>query len=175
MVGRVGCGKSTLLQTVMNETVLLKGSLDVKGSIAYVEQEPFIISGTVKENICFGNEYDKANMDRAIRLASMTTDIEKFGKGIDEMIGERGINMSGGQKARLSLARAIYSDADIMLFDDPLSAVDTKISKAIFMDCIKEGCKDKLVILVTHQIQFLEHCPKIMLVKEDQSVVVGDN
>lgn len=87
-------------------------------------------------------------------------------KGINTVIGERGINVSGGQKARMSLARAIYSNADIMLFDDPLSAVDPKVSKEIFFNCIKEGCKDKLVILVTHQIQYLENCSQILLLKE---------
>ena len=116
----------------MNECVLLKGTSEIAGSIAYVEQEPFIVTASVKENITFGHPFDQERMDRAIKLAQLGHDIEIFGKGLDTVIGERGINVSGGQKARISLARAIYSDADIMLFDDPLSAVDPKVAHKIF-------------------------------------------
>ena len=76
--------------------------------------------------------------------------MENFGKGVDTVIGERGINISGGQKARISLARAIYSQADIYLRDDPLSAVDPQVAHNIFHDCIEGFLKDKLVVLVTH-------------------------
>lgn len=82
----------------------------------------------------------------------MTRDIEIFNNGIDTVIGERGTNISGGQKARISLARALYSDSDIVLLDDPLSAVDPEVAGKIFHDCIKGYLKDKLVILVTHQL-----------------------
>lgn len=80
----------------------------------------------------------------------MTSDLEILGNGSDTQIGERGINISGGQKARISLARAVYSEADIVLLDDPLSAVDPKVAKAIFNECINEAMRDKIVILVTH-------------------------
>ena len=93
----------------------------------------------------------------------MISDLEIFNKGANTVIGEKGINISGGQKARISLARAIYSDADIILLDDPLSAVDPKVAKSIFFECIRGVLKDKIVILVTHQIQFLELCPNILL------------
>lgn len=82
----------------------------------------------------------------------MTRDISIFGKGVETVIGERGINVSGGQKARISLARAIYSDADIILLDDPLSAVDPEVANKIFFECIRDALKHKIVILVTHQL-----------------------
>ena len=84
------------------------------------------------------------------------------------------MNVSGGQKARISLARAVYSNADIMLLDDPLSAVDPSVADKIFTDCIRGALKDKVVILVTHQIQFLERCPKIMLIKENKVLRIGN-
>jgi len=143
---------------------VMKGSTKVAGSISYVEQEPFIYSASIQDNILFGNEYDKERLNDAIRYASLTRDIELFGNGVDTVIGERGTNISGGQKARISLARAIYNDSDIVLLDDPLSAVDPEVASSIFNECIRGVLKDRLVILVTHQLQFLEKCEKIMLI-----------
>lgn len=124
VVGQVGCGKSSLLLSVMQETDLKKGKAFINGSIAYVEQEPFIMSNTVKNNIMFGLEFDQERMDEAINYSFLTEDLKVMNNGLETMIGERGVNVSGGQKARISLARAIYSNADIYLLDDPLSAVD---------------------------------------------------
>jgi ABC-type multidrug transport system fused ATPase/permease subunit len=92
--------------------------------------------------------------------------LEEFGKGVETTIGERGINISGGQKARISLARAVYSEADIYLLDDPLSAVDPQVADDIFKKCIRGVLKDKLVILVTHQLQFLKTCESILVIKD---------
>jgi ABC-type multidrug transport system fused ATPase/permease subunit len=91
-------------------------------------------------------------MDAAIRVSQLTRDISIFNNGLKTKIGERGVNVSGGQKARISLARAVYSDADIILLDDPLSAVDPQVANDIFEQCIRRYLKNKLVILVTHQI-----------------------
>ena len=90
--------------------------------------------------------------DKAIKASQLERDIEIFTNGADTLIGERGVNISGGQKARISLARAIYADADIVLLDDPLSAVDPEVANKIFTECIQEALKDKLVVLVTHQL-----------------------
>ena len=100
----------------------------------------------------FGKPFDQTRLDNAISAAQLGRDIEIFSHGLETMIGDRGINVSGGQKSRISLARAVYSDADIILLDDPLSAVDPEVAKRIFEDCIKGALKDKIVILVTHQI-----------------------
>jgi ABC-type multidrug transport system fused ATPase/permease subunit len=98
----------------------------------------------------FGLEFDQERMDEAIKYSMLTDDLASLNNGLETMIGERGVNVSGGQKARISLARAIYSDADIYLLDDPLSAVDPQVAKNIFFQCISEYMKDKIVILVTH-------------------------
>jgi ATP-binding cassette, subfamily C (CFTR/MRP), member 4 len=143
IIGEVGCGKTTLLTGMMNELETLGGSVKSRGTIAYVEQEPFIVSGTVKENILLGSEYDEEIFWKTIDICCLTKDLASFSNGADTVIGERGINISGGQKARLSLARAVYSNADIYLLDDPLSAVDPDIAYKIFHKCIREHLKNK--------------------------------
>ena len=150
VVGKVGCGKSTLLHSIMEETKLVKGSLKVKGTIAYVEQEPFILPSSVKDNILLGRKLDEVLLDKALKASQLVKDIEQLACGVETVIGERGINISGGQKARISLARAVYSEADIYLLDDPLSAVDPEVAGAIFHECIRDTLKDKCVVLVTH-------------------------
>ena len=115
----------------MKELEIKHGDIFVTGSLWYVEQESFITSDTVQNNILFGIEYDENKLDKVINLWCLQEDIELLKDGLDTKIGERGINISGGQKARISLARAIYSDADIYLLDDPLSALDQRVGQEI--------------------------------------------
>ena len=116
----------------MNELEITQGDLKLNGTISYVEQEPFIISETVKNNILFGNQYNYDKLNRVIDLCCLTEDIQQLKHGLETKIGERGINISGGQKARISLARAVYSDSDIYLLDDPLSALDPHVGSLIY-------------------------------------------
>lgn len=134
----------------MEETRKIKGDVKIKGTIAYVEQEPYIYSTSIKDNILFGKKYDEELFNKTLQAAQLAKDMDDFGKGADTIIGERGINISGGQKARISLARAVYSEADIYLLDDPLSAVDPQVASDIYEKCIEGVLKDKIVILVTH-------------------------
>ena len=150
----------------MNETNRTGGQHNVRGRLAYVEQEPFIFSATIRENVCFGLPHDEKRFEKAVRMSQLYKDMENFANGEETVIGERGINISGGQKARISLARAIYSNADIYLLDDPLSAVDPEVANAIFKECISEYLSDKLVVLVTHQLQFIKNCERILVLSE---------
>jgi len=97
-----------------------------------VEQDPFIFSDTVKENITYGQPYDEDRFQETVRVCQLERDLEIMHFGADTIIGEKGINISGGQKARISLARAVYSNADIILLDDPLSTVDPNVAHKIF-------------------------------------------
>jgi ATP-binding cassette, subfamily C (CFTR/MRP), member 4 len=108
-----------------------------------VEQEPFIISGTLKQNILFGLDYDEDRFNQVVNICCLEHDLKIFNRGADTEIGERGINASGGQKARISLARAVYANADIYLLDDPLSAVDPDVAEKLFKKCIEGHLKDK--------------------------------
>ena len=112
----------------------------------------------------FGLEYDEERMNKVIEVCWLDHDLKIFNNGLDTEIGERGINTSGGQKARISLARAWYSNADVVLLDDPLSAVDPDVAEKIFKNWIEGFLKDKNVVLVTHQIQHLKEVQNIVVV-----------
>lgn len=143
IVGHVGSGKTTMLSAIMKELDIVEGTAQVKGSISYVEQEPFIMSQTIQENILFGLPYDENKLNKAIKSCCLDTDLKQFDHGIQTKIGERGIGISGGQKARISLARAVYADSDIYCLDDPLSALDPHVATEIYNKCIRGVLRSK--------------------------------
>jgi ATP-binding cassette subfamily C (CFTR/MRP) protein 4 len=161
IVGAVGCGKSTMLHSLMHELKITEGSIKTNGTRAYVEQEPFIMSGTLKDNILVGSEFDAQKFEDVCKACCLDHDIDNLPHGAETEIGERGVTISGGQKARLSLARAVYSDADIFFLDDPLSAVDPDVASKLFKNCINGYLKDKCRVLVTHQVQYLKNVDSI--------------
>ncbi|XP_067215777.1 probable multidrug resistance-associated protein lethal(2)03659 isoform X1 [Linepithema humile] len=163
IVGQVGSGKSSLLQAILQELTLTSGSIDSCGRINYISQQPWIFASSVKQNILFGQKMDKLRYAEVIRVCQMESDICSFPHGDSTAVGERGINLSGGQRARINLARAIYKDADIYLLDDPLSAVDSLVSKRLIDECICGYLKDKTRILVTHQLQYLQLADQIVV------------
>jgi ABC-type multidrug transport system fused ATPase/permease subunit len=160
VVGSVGSGKSTLLSGILGECRCLAGDVAVGGKMAYVSQKAFIMNDTVRSNITFSppdTPLDAPRYDAAISACALTQDLASLSAGDETEIGEKGINLSGGQKARVSLARAVYSDADVYLLDDPLSAVDAHVGKHLFNECI---VKLPTVVLVTNALQYLSH-PKV--------------
>jgi len=171
LVGPVGSGKTSLLLALTGEMPKMLGSLKYTGSFAYVEQEPTIFAGTFRESICFGKQFDPDFYARVIKACNLETDLSLFPNGDLSEIGEKGNNLSGGQKARLALARGVYSDSDIYLLDDPLSAVDPKVAASIFNNCISGILKGKTIILVTHQVDFARSCDNIIVM--DQGAVTG--
>ena len=173
VTGPVGSGKSTLLAAIMNELEVVEGEVKTRGKICYVEQEPFIMSQSIKENILFGESLDEERLNEVINLCWLDQDIELFEQGINTIIGERGIDLSGGQKARISLARAVYSNSDIYLLDDPLSALDHKVGKKIFDNWIKSFLNQKWIILVTHQVQLLKDEKKILYMEQGKLIDQG--
>ncbi|XP_053762045.1 ATP-binding cassette sub-family C member 11 isoform X2 [Panthera pardus] len=164
--GNTGSGKSSLLSAILGEMHLLEGSVGVHGSLAYVPQQAWIIRASVRENILMGGQYDKARYLQVLHCCSLNRDLEILPFGDMTEIGEHGLNLSGGQKQRISLARAVYSDHELYLLDDPLSAVDTHVGKHIFEECIKKMLRGKTVILVTHQLQYLAFCDQIILLED---------
>lgn len=166
--GQVGAGKSSLLYAILGEIPKVSGTVDVLGSIAYVSQASWIQSGTIRDNILFGNPMDKDRYEKAIKACALDKDIHHFDHGDLTEIGQRGINMSGGQKQRIQLARAVYNDADIYLLDDPFSAVDAHTASILFNDCVMAALENKTVILVTHQVDFLSEVDKILVMEGGQ-------
>ncbi|XP_057976942.1 ABC transporter C family member 8 [Malania oleifera] len=163
--GPVGAGKSSLLYAVLGEIPLVSGTVDVFGSIAYVSQVSWIQSGTVRDNILNGRTMDENRYWETIKACALDKDINSFTHGDLTEIGQRGLNMSGGQKQRIQLARAVYNDADIYLLDDPFSAVDAHTAATLFNDCVMGALKEKTVILVTHQVEFLSEVDKILVME----------
>ena len=163
VTGPVGCGKTSLLFSILQELPLMRGEIMTHGKIAYVPQQPWIFAGTVQDNILFGKPMEKERYQKVIRACDMGRDIRKFPDGDMTTIGERGVLLSGGQRARVGLARAVYANADIYLMDDPLSAVDAKVGKHIFEKCICEALAEKTRIIVTHRLQYLKNADHIIV------------
>ncbi|KAM4699820.1 ATP-binding cassette sub-family C member 4 [Discoglossus pictus] len=173
VIGPVGAGKSSFLSAVLDELPKDKGFVDVRGKIGYVSQQPWVFSGTVRSNILFGKEYVQEKYERVLRVCALKKDMLQLEDGDLTMIGDRGVTLSGGQKARVNLARAVYQDADIYLLDDPLSAVDAEVGRHLFEKCICQALRKKICILVTHQLQYLSAAKQILILKEGQMVGKG--
>uniref|UniRef100_A0A3B6DMQ7 ABC transporter C family member 13 n=1 Tax=Triticum aestivum TaxID=4565 RepID=A0A3B6DMQ7_WHEAT len=171
--GVVGSGKSSLLSCILGEMPKLAGTVRVSGSRAYVPQTAWILSGNIRDNILFGNPYDREKYQKVIQACALTKDIELFANGDLTEIGERGINMSGGQKQRIQIARSVYEDADIYLFDDPFSAVDAHTGGQLFEDCLMGMLKDKTILYVTHQVEFLPAADLILVMQDGKIVQKG--
>ncbi|XP_061027210.1 ATP-binding cassette sub-family C member 4 isoform X2 [Eubalaena glacialis] len=173
VVGPVGAGKSSLLSAVLGELPPSQGLVNVHGRIAYVSQQPWVFSGTVRSNILFGKKYEKERYEKVIKACALKKDLQLLEDGDLTVIGDRGTTLSGGQKARVNLARAVYQDADIYLLDDPLSAVDAEVSRHLFELCICQALYQKITILVTHQLQYLKAASQILILKDGEMVQKG--
>ncbi|KAL3827829.1 hypothetical protein ACJIZ3_016631 [Penstemon smallii] len=173
VVGTVGSGKSSLLAAILGEMNKLSGKIRVCGSTAYVAQTSWIQNGTIQENILFGLSLNKHRYEEAIRVCCLEKDLEIMEFGDQTEIGERGINLSGGQKQRIQLARAVYQDCDIYLLDDVFSAVDAHTGSDIFKECIRGALRDKTIVLVTHQVDFLHNVDQILVMREGMIVQSG--
>nr|XP_013101686.1 unnamed protein product [Stomoxys calcitrans]XP_013101693.1 unnamed protein product [Stomoxys calcitrans]XP_013101700.1 unnamed protein product [Stomoxys calcitrans] len=169
VIGPVGAGKSSIIQLILGELPLTAGDVEVQGHVSYAAQEPWLFTGTVRQNILFGEEFHRKRYDEITKCCALTTDFEQLQNGDKTVVGERGASLSGGQRARISLARAIYKPANIYLLDDPLSAVDAHVGRHLFDEVI--GPKGRLAnekatrLLVTHQIHFLNEADWIVIVE----------
>uniref|UniRef100_A0A3P8RDC0 Multidrug resistance-associated protein 4 n=1 Tax=Astatotilapia calliptera TaxID=8154 RepID=A0A3P8RDC0_ASTCA len=173
VIGPVGAGKSSLLSAILGELPRDTGTLKVKGQLTYASQQPWVFPGTIRSNILFGRELNPKKYEQVLRACALKKDLEMFPDGDLTLIGDRGATLSGGQKARVNLARAVYEDADIYLLDDPLSAVDAEVGKHLFDKCICGLLKNKCRILVTHQLRHLREVDQILVLKEGQIMVQG--
>ncbi|NXP73824.1 MRP3 protein, partial [Ramphastos sulfuratus] len=175
IVGHVGCGKSSLVSALLGEMEKLEGEVAVKGSVGYVPQQAWIQNATLKENILFGQAPNEQKYHSVLEACALKTDLEVLPGGDQTEIGEKGINLSGGQRQRVSLARAVYSGADIYLLDDPLSAVDSHVAKHIFDRVIgPDGVlKGKTRVLVTHGIGFLPQVDHIIVLVDGKISETG--
>jgi len=173
IVGRVGSGKSTLVSAILNETVIGSGHIGLNGSVAYAAQSAWILNATLRDNITFGQPFDQEKYDKIVETCQLTHDLDLLDHGDMTEIGENGINLSGGQRQRVSIARAAYSEADIIVLDDPLSALDPEVGKKLFDECIVKFMRGKTRILVTNQLQCLRFCDSVIAVGHGRIVEQG--
>ncbi|XP_053212745.1 ATP-binding cassette sub-family C member 4-like [Panonychus citri] len=173
VIGTVGSAKTCLVMALLEEIATVSGTCKVFGRKAYSPQESWTFSGTIRQNILFGREYSESKYRKVIEVCSLKKDIKSFPYGDNTLVGEKGYSLSGGQKARITLARAVYEDADVYLLDDPLSAVDPGVAEHLFDKCINGYLKAKTRVLITHQLQFLKRADKILIMNEGESIAFG--
>ncbi|ONH77253.1 Oligomycin resistance ATP-dependent permease YOR1 [Pichia kudriavzevii] len=177
ITGSIGSGKSSLLAAINGDMTRLTGSVDISGDIVLCAN-PWIQNATVRDNITFGLDYDKKVYQAVVECCALPSDFEILPAGDMTEIGERGVNLSGGQKARINLARAVYraytmSEYNIIMFDDVLSAVDAKVGKHIMRECILGLLSGKTRILATHQLSLIGEADRIIYMNGDGTIDVG--
>ena len=145
----------------------------INGRISLVEQRPFILNKTIRDNILFGEELNNQKYNKIVQICQLGRDFQVLDGGDLTEIGERGINLSGGQKARVSIARAVYANADILLMDDPLSALDAHVKRKIFDDVWLKELANKTRILVTHSIEFLDRVDRVIVMDKGKIILNG--
>ncbi|XP_027928770.1 ABC transporter C family member 13 isoform X1 [Vigna unguiculata] len=177
VIGEVGSGKSSLLYSILGEMQLVRGSIYSNESIAYVPQQvPWILSGTVRDNILFGKSYDPERYTDTLKACALDVDVSLMIGGDMAYIGEKGVNLSGGQRARLALARALYHDSAVVMLDDVLSAVDVQVAQCILYNALLGPLMQrKTRLLCTHNIQAISSADKIVVMDKGRIKWIGNS
>ncbi|KAJ9591421.1 hypothetical protein L9F63_002027, partial [Diploptera punctata] len=173
IIGPVGAGKTSLFHAILKELSLSSGSILIGGSISYASQEPWLFTGSVRQNILFEQPMERIRYKQVVRVCALERDFELLPHGDRTVVGDRGVTLSGGQRARINLARAVYRKADIYLLDDPLSAVDAHVGRHLFEQCMCSFLKDKTRILATHQLQYLHTADNILILDNGRAIGMG--
>ncbi|XP_064412697.1 ATP-binding cassette sub-family C member 10 [Latimeria chalumnae] len=176
VVGKVGCGKSSLIAAITGELSRRDGVVYIstqEQGFGLATQEPWIQHASVRENILFGKELNTRFYHDVIEACALTDDLSILPAGDQTEVGENGVTLSGGQKARIALARAVYMDKEVYLLDDPLAAVDADVANHLMEKCMLGILKHKTRILCTHRIEFLEKADVIVLMDDGKIVRTG--
>ncbi|ELP90446.1 multidrug resistance-associated protein, putative [Entamoeba invadens IP1] len=173
VLGSVGSGKTFIILSLLNKLEKSTGEVALNGKITYTSQTPWMMNATVKENICFLTPYEKNRYKQAVNDACLVSDVDNFVGGDSYLIAEKGANSSGGQRQRINIARTLYDPKDIVLMDDPLSAVDFKVGTYIFENAIQKHLSEKTRIVITNQTYFLEKADRILVRYKNHLVFNG--
>ncbi|XP_051512513.1 ATP-binding cassette sub-family C member 5-like isoform X2 [Myxocyprinus asiaticus] len=173
--GSVGSGKTSLISAILGQMTLLEGTVAVNGDFAYVAQQAWILNASFRDNILFGKEMEEERYQAVLSACCLRPDLAILPNADLTEIGERGANLSGGQRQRISLARALYSNRDIYILDDPLSALDAHVGNHIFNNAIRKQLRGKTVIFVTHQLQYLVDCDDVIFMRDGSITEQGSH
>ncbi|XP_062861185.1 multidrug resistance-associated protein 5 [Trichomycterus rosablanca] len=173
--GSVGSGKTSLISAILGQMTILEGTVAVDGDFAYVAQQAWILNATLRDNILFGKNYEEERYKAVLSACCLRPDMALLPNSDLTEIGERGANLSGGQRQRISLARALYSNRDIYILDDPLSALDAHVGNHIFNHAIKKQLHGKTIIFVTHQLQYLVDCDDVIFMRDGSITEQGSH
>lgn len=168
LCGQVGSGKSSLLLALLSELQITRGHAEIRGSLGFASQTAWIFGATIRENILFGQKFDKQRYWRVIEACALKKDLELMEFADFTYIHED--SLSGGQRARVNLARCIYRECDIYLLDDPFSAIDRRVADHIFEKVIKDFLSQKLILMATHQLSLLKYANKILLLDQGKQL-----
>lgn len=171
--GRVGSGKTTWVAGLFSLCPKLKGIVEVSGSTAYVTQSPQILNESLKDNVLFGLPMDRQWYDKVITACCLDEDFAQLPAGDNTEIGEKGITISGGQKQRVAIARAAFSRADVLVFDDPLSAMDAHVGRRVFDQVFCGLLASKTRVFCTNQLQFCTECDRVYMLEDGEVVEAG--
>ncbi|KAI8831863.1 P-loop containing nucleoside triphosphate hydrolase protein [Chytridium lagenaria] len=176
VVGVVGSGKSSLFSAILGDMTRLSGSTSIMGRVALCQQQPWLLSTTLLQNIQFAAP-EKPNhstlLTSTLSATHLSKDLQTLPHGLATQIGEKGIILSGGQRARVALARAVYDQADVYLLDDPLAALDAEVGRKVFADCVRGVMEGTTRVLVTHQMHVLDQCDWIVVMNDGRVVEEG--
>ena len=179
IIGEVGSGKTCLLNAIINNLLVLnkpkaEGNIQLSGKVSFVSQNSWILNDTIEQNILFFKSMKKEKYDKILSICQLKQDLQIFHKGDQTEIGEKGVNLSGGQKARLAIARAVYNDADIYVFDDPLSSLDANVGMNLFNQVFNDYLKEKTIIISTHALQYVSFFDKVFYINQGEIKFIGE-
>ncbi|SGZ40190.1 related to Metal resistance protein YCF1 [Hanseniaspora guilliermondii] len=175
IVSKIGNGKSAMMKAILGDIIRIEGDAFIKGSVAYCSQNPWIINASIRDNVVFGKKFDAEFYDKTIKACSLDRDLDIFSEGDMTVVGEKGLQLSGGMKARVALARAVYSRSDVYLLDDPLSAVDEHVAKHLLRHVLGPHglLKTKCRILATNKITSLNISDSVTLLENGKIAESG--
>ena len=179
IIGEVGSGKTCLLNSIINNLSVINkkeesGNIQLSGKISFVSQNSWILNATIEENILFFNPMDRDKYNKILSICQLIPDLSIFPQGDQTEIGEKGVNLSGGQKARIAIARAVYNDSDIYIFDDPLSSLDAYVGINLFNEVFNDYLKDKTILITTHALQYISFFDRIFYINQGQIKFIGE-
>ena len=174
LAGAVGSGKTALIEGILGQLSRESGGLNLCGIVGYAPQRAFIINGSVRENVLFGLPFDAVFFEACVRTSCLDADLLELRDGAETMIGEKGVNISGGQKARIALSRALYSRAQVLILDDILSALDAKVQSELFSRLVTHVAESKqLLIMANHHLHFAGYFDMVLVLEDGRVLEQG--